>query len=291
MRGRLLLIALAVGCASLARAVIVYGGDGTQNTTAPGNGAPWDHVGTLNGATGVFLGNYNGSGWVITASHVGIGDFTVGGSTYTAAAGSGVQIGGADLFVFRLNTAPVLGNLSLSSTAPAIGSTVTMIGSGENRATGLTTWYVDTDTNPYTWSTSQFAGWDVTATGYFTTGGRTMRWGTNVIDGSTTFNNTALLYTTFNSVSGESQGAPGDSGGAVFYQNGSTWELAGVMAYIDTFSGQPGSTAVVGNQTDFVNLASYRGAILAAIPEPAHVALALGAAFAAVAGWHRRRRA
>src|SRR4051812_44329093 len=78
MRSRLLLLAAVVAAqlAPIARAVIVYGGDGTQNTTAPGNGAPWDHVGTIGGATGVFLGSYGGNSWVITANHVGAGDFT-----------------------------------------------------------------------------------------------------------------------------------------------------------------------------------------------------------------------
>jgi hypothetical protein len=291
MGSRLLLVALSVIWASAARAVIVYGGDGTQNTTAPGNGAPWDHVGTVNGLTGVYLGSYDGSGWVITANHVGIGNFTVGGTTYTAVGGSGVQIGSADLFVFRLSTAPLLSNLALSSTAPGIGSNVTMIGNGANRATSLTTWFVDTDTNPYTWSTSPTAGSDSTASGYEWSAGQTMRWGTNVIDGSTTLNSTSLLYTGFSAVTGEAQGAVGDSGGAVFYQNGGTWELAGIMAYIETFSGQPGSTAVVGNRTDFVNLADYRGAVLTAVPEPADIALVMGALVAAAACWRRRRRA
>src|SRR5437773_2137455 len=84
MRSRRLLPAffIAAQFVSVVRALVVYGGDGTQNTTAPGNGAPWDHVGTIGGATGVYLGSFGGGSWVITANHVGVGDFTLGGTTY-----------------------------------------------------------------------------------------------------------------------------------------------------------------------------------------------------------------
>jgi hypothetical protein len=166
-----------------------------------------------------------------------------------------------------------------------------MIGNGLGRAASLTTWHVNTTPDPWVWSTSSFVGETTTKDGYVWNGVNTMRWGTGQIGGSTTFNSTSLLYTTFAATSDSAQGATGDSGGGVFYYNGSSWELSGVMAYIDTFSGQPDSTAVVGNLTAFANIADYRGAILAAIPEPAEVAVWFGAAVLAVAFWRRKRTA
>jgi hypothetical protein len=288
MRSRALLLALLVGVAPIARAVIVAGPDGTINIGAPGDGAPWDHVGTIGGTTGVYLGAYGGGYWVITADHVGVGDFTVNNTTYTAVGGSGVQIAGADLLVFRLMTEPPLTSLALSATAPVASSSITMIGNGVNRDTSLTTWFVDTGTNPATWSTSFFGAANFATTGYLWGSGNTMRWGTNQITGTTTFNNTSLLYSTFDQV-GDAQGATGDSGGGVFYLNGSTWELTGIMDYIGTFNGQPGSTAVFDNTTMFADISDYRSAILTAIPEPANVAAWCAGLAAAFAAWSRRR--
>ena len=65
----------------------------TTNTTAPGSGAPWNHVGTIGGASGVYLGAFGDGYWVLTAAHVGLGNITLNRVTYTAVSGSGVQIG------------------------------------------------------------------------------------------------------------------------------------------------------------------------------------------------------
>src|SRR6266536_3050514 len=43
-----------------------------SNTNAPLDGAPWSNVGSVNGASGIYLG----SSWMLTASHVGAA-FTV----------------------------------------------------------------------------------------------------------------------------------------------------------------------------------------------------------------------
>ena len=62
----------------------------------------------------------------------------------------------------------------------------------------------------------------------------------------------------------------GDSGGAVFYDNGSQWELAGILFAISLLGGQPPSTSIYGNVTHMVDLAVYRDEILdvIALPEP-----------------------
>ena len=281
-------------CIAQAKAVIVAAGDGSQNTTAPTDNPGWANVGLLNGATGVYLGSYANGYWVLTATHVGLGNITLGGTTYNAVGGSGVQIGG-DLFAYRIATDPLLPTLSLSSTRPGNGSETLLIGQGRNRAAALTTWYVDTGVDPFTWSTTAFPEADVTAGGYFYGSGNTMRWGSNTIDGVITYNigtgATTGLQMDFDPIVGEAQGAPGDSGGALFYKNGSTWELAGIMSVIQTYNGQPGGTAVFGDGTIAVDLSAYTGALGAviAIPEPS--SWTLGAGMVALGGvvWRRRR--
>ena len=296
MRSRHLLAAFLIALsASAARAVIVAGLDGTQNATAPGNGAPWGHVGTIGGASGVYLGSFGGGFWVATATHVGAGSFTLNSVTYSVASGSAVQISGSDLTLFRITANPGLSNLTLSSSAPANGSSVTMIGNGVNRATSGTSWFVDTTPTPWVWSTSTFTGWDSTADGYLSGSGSAMRWGTNTISGTATYNvgtgNTTAFTTVFDNITGESQGATGDSGGAAFYLNGSTWELVGIMGAIGTFSGQPAGTSVFGNATYLASIPAYYSAITSAIPEPADIAVWFAGIAGGLAFWWRRRRA
>jgi hypothetical protein len=292
-----LLLTLSVGVLT-GRALVIAGSDGTQNTTNPGGGLPWDHVGSIGGASGVYLGAFGGGYWVATATHVGAGDFTLGSTTYSVASGSAVQVSGSDLTLFRLSSDPGLANLTLATTAPTAGSTITMVGRGVGNNSSLTTWFVDTTPPTPVWSTSNFAGADGTASGYAWAGAATMRWGSNTIEtGQPIFNSynigtgaTNSFVADFDAVSGQTQGAVGDSGGAAFYFNGSTWELAGIMGAIGTFSGQPGSTAVFGNVTYLIDLASYNGAIVSAIPEPAEIGCVIGGLAAGAAVWARRRR-
>lgn len=279
---------------STLRAVIVVGGDGTQNVTAPSDNPGWDNVGSLNGATGVYLGSYSSGYWVLTATHVGFGNITLAGNSYSAVPGSGVQVGG-DLYAFRIGADPQLANLTLSAVAPTVGAATLLIGNGLNRAPALTTWYIDVNTTPFTWSTTLFPAADTSVQGYFYGSGNSKRWGTNVIEGASTYNlgngNTTTLVVDFDA-DGDAQGAPGDSGGAMFYKNGSTWELAGILGAIGTFNGQPGSTAVANNITHAINLSAYNPALSAAIgiPEPATWAPLLGGVALATAVVARRRR-
>jgi hypothetical protein len=123
-----------------------------------------------------------------------------------------------------------------------------------------------------------------------------MRWGTNTIDATSSYDigtgNTAALTTTFSALTGEAQGSVGDSGGAMFYFNtgSSTWELAGILGAVGTFSNQPGSTAIFGDATYAADISSYRGAILTAIPEPATTAVWIGGVGAVAVVSLRRRR-
>jgi len=303
--------------AGSASAVIIDNGDGTGNTTAPPvNAAGWDHVGTVGGASGVYLGNR----WVLTAFHVAAGDLTLDGVTYQRDTNvDSVRIenpGGqgltqfTDLRLFKLADDPGLPKLEIASLGPVTDETVQLIGVGRDRAAALTPYFIDTDTDPPTWSTSASPDADATAAGYQWLGTRTKRWGTNTISDPDQIFDTdepqavnagngdvLSFFTDFDDTGGvtdEAQAAAGDSGGAVFRFNADTaeWELLGLMHAISFFEGQPGfdaagtRSAVYGNLTWAADLSAYRDSINAVVvPEPATAAV-----LACAALWMATRR-
>lgn len=288
--------------AAPARGVIIDSTTGTGNTTAPADNPGWANVGTVANGSAVYLGNR----WAITATHVWTGPTTFSGTTYQNVPGSEITLSNngavgktpyTDLVLYQLTTDPGLPALTIASSTPATGSAVTMIGAGRDRG-AFTTWSVNTGTTPYVWTVSST---NVAAAGYFWDSSRTMRWGTNNIETSQwvtyTIDNLKSVYTfdtTFNYsqvYSNEAQAAPGDSGGAIFHKNGSTWELAGIMLITDAISGQPGGTAVFGNNTFSADLSYYRSQIVQVVPEPGSIVLtAIGGITLAVAASKRRRR-
>jgi hypothetical protein len=265
-------ISFSVLLATPTRAVIVYGGDGTQNTSAPADDPGWANAGIRGGATGVYLGHH----WVLTAAHVGIGSIVLNGISYGAVSGSSIRLKNpdntdADLLLFQISGDPQLPALTVSSTTPANNSTVTMIGYGRNRAAEPTLWDASWNEDP-----------SGTREGYKWAAGQTMRWGQNTI-----VNNTHSFQTRFSASPNNAQAATGDSGGAVFFKNGETWELAGIIHSISLFSGQPSSTSVYkyplfpavmgtdGQRTYIADLSVYRDQIIAVVPEPSTWAMLL----------------
>jgi autotransporter-associated beta strand protein len=115
-------------------------------------------------------------------------------------------------------------------------------------------------------------------------GGQAIRWGQNQVTGTVTVtdqngHSTAGYYTSFNDPTfapgptalggNEAQASVGDSGGAVFFKNGSNWTLTGVMIGVYTYSSHPDSAnpansslAVFGELTAVADLTNYRSAIL-----------------------------
>ncbi len=289
-----LVAALLLLTAASLPAVIVAGGDGTQNTTSPTSDQGWSYVGSVNysdgnlNASGIYLGQYGGSYWVLTANHVansGLGSYTLNGTTYGFVTGSGQRVGTLDLYVVQISITdpgdPLLSvsNLSLATSSPLLDTPLTMVGYGRNRATDLTTYYVNTSTNPYTWSTTSSPN-TTKFYGYQYASGNTKRWGSNTSEGTSTQSGTTYLVTDFDAVVGEAQAAIGDSGGGVFAYNSATgqYELAGVMVSILGYSGQTPvgqlpSNAVFGNQTYSIDIATYRDDILSTVPEPSSLAL------------------
>jgi len=249
----LLVLALALGsCLTRpARAVIIDSGDGTGNTSAPAEDPGWAHVGARGGLTAIYLGN----GWVLTANHVQVGDVTFDGILYPAVANSHIRLENddaslPDLGVYRIDPSPELPILPIRATTPPVDTAVIMIGKGRNRGSA-TSWDPDGPAGPYD--------------GYEWGLGMAMRWGTNLVEGFSRAVNTECFYTDFTEgePSHEAQAATGDSGGAVFIENGDTWEIAGVLLAIGPYEEQPAETALYGNSTYAADLALYRDQIIA----------------------------
>ena len=293
--GCLLCLIGLVAWPPLAHAVIVYDGDGTQNVADFATTDPRNRVGIVGTSlSGVYLGSVGGQGWVLTANHVGAGNFTLYKKEYSAVADSAVRLtntdgSAADLLLYRIDTSLNWPLLSLSGSSLSTGTAVTMIGNGYNRSADLMTWYVDGTS----WSTVPSAARTKTGYLYSSPLSRTLRWGTNTVDHDSSllsFNNTICAATTFDAAPGDAQAASGDSGGGVFSQGSDgSWSLVGTMVAIGYTAPD---RALVGDVTLIADLSAYRSQILTTIPEPATVPVLLGLAtlgFVVVRRLRRRR--
>jgi hypothetical protein len=259
-----------------AGAVVIDTGDGSGNTSPPGDDPGWDAVGIAGGLTGVYLGR----GWVLTANHVGEKDITLAGAVYPAVLGSKIQFmtdasTPADLALYRIEGRPSLPAVVLSASLPVAGvDEVTLIGRGWNREATLTEWTAD-------WT--EFPPGPAVYSGFKQASGATMRWGSNLVEqADVRVNTTQSFLVTFDESGGvlhESQAVSGDSGGAAFIKRDGLWELAGILFARALFPDQPSATAVFGNQSIAADVSFYREQILAAM-NPEIPALPLPAVFA-----------
>lgn len=270
---RLLLYFLLVGLllGTRVEAVIVAGGDGSQNTSSPSGGQGWDYVGKIDKANVYSSVTYISNNWFITAHHIKVLDnptsVLLGGSPYLIDPNSWTRLansesGNADLSMFRVVGGTVgLPGLTVRSSATANGSDLTMIGNGRNRQSSETTW-----------NSSWVEGGKPTAyRGYKWASDSAKRWGTNLkdadvglINSGENFGITDMFSTDFDKTGGttdEAQGATYDSGGGVFLNNGGDWELTGIMLLTPVYNGQPGSTAVYGNLTYMADMRYYAAQI------------------------------
>ena len=298
---RCLFAALILVLTPAAHAVVINTLSGNGNTNAPADDPGWANVGYINGASGIYLG----AGWVLTAAHVGAGNITFSGISYAPLAGTTVQLTNntigrttnTDLLMFQLASTPAgLGPLTLASTAPTLGTAVTMIGAGRDRG-DFTKWNINQATTPWTWTVTSSDNPD--AAGYQTLDTNSMRWGTNTIstnnlwvsvaNGSRDVKSFVTTFTETASASDEAQAVLGDSGGAVFSKKESAWELSGVIFAVNGYNGQPSATAIFGNTTFSADLSYYAPQIMSIIPEPSTYAL-LAVSAAALAFAYRRKR-
>lgn len=259
-------VGLATLCAVSFRAGAVVDANSSSNTNAPADGAPWLNVGEIGGGpSGVYLGG----GWVLTASHVGVGSIVLVNSTFTPD-GTSLRLTNADgtatdLVMFHLSAFPPLPSIPLVTSTPAAFAQIDMIGFGLIAGSAQTNF-------------GAYSG--------FYWGASHKSWGNNKVNlgGVTTINagygNISVFATDFTApgtigpasqTSDEAQVAPGDSGGAAFQKVGSVWQLAGILDAEQFLVNQPGSTAVYGDKSYAADIATYRSQIegvLSATPIP-----------------------
>ncbi len=272
------------------QAIVISGGQDSANLSAPADDPGWARVGRVGtNGSGVYLGH----GWVITANHVfSKTSFTVeGDTTYNKLPGqaSGVQLGddpgdeNIDLYMFRVDVSVGnlngLGDLQITSSAPANNIQGVHIGTGEGQtSSSKTKWYVDTSPITWVWDTSPFGGWDTNEYGYSWAGNlsRDTRWSfQDVYDSNHDFNiegnGIEGFATDFEELSDHGMVADNDSGSGFFVKDGSVWKLAGIAHSIgNTSNGQPDFTSVYGNWSLYSDLSAYSDQIgdTLALPEP-----------------------
>jgi len=284
----LIFLFLASLSATPVRAIETSGG---YNTTPPtssnipnwnigwgnANVTGWNYGGIVDGkstgneeyCSGVYLGN----GWVLTAGHVGWGNFTLNGILYTPIPDSAQTFtdsnGTADLCLFAIASPPSLPSLIISSGAPVafaskqiLGSTAALLGiGGASVATDAPSWGIDTVTEideplPVT-ATINGASYTFNSHDFFTDNGTVTR-------GSHPYNW---------SIINNSMVVNGDSGGGDFIYNSTTqkWELAGINEATGSWTGANGDPYYGnGSFSAFVQL-SYYASQITPIIETAYV--------------------
>jgi len=293
------LIAMVVLSSSQVRGGMIL--DEVSDTLYTNYGKRFAAVGKVGTASGTLIA----PNWVVTAGHVGIANFTIGGTTYAAAEmikhpqflANGSDVGyGYDIAVIRLST-PVAG----------IAPMPIYIGNSELGALLSITGYGETG---------------VGSTGQSSNPG-TLRGGTNVADAILSFENgpggqlgaqDSVIVSDFDPLASrdpsgsfntlgsrdatelEYHVAIGDSGGGVFLQENGTWYLAGVNSFAISQRGYLGSgntlTFGYGAVSGFTRISSFRDFIQSAtgVPEPSSLGLLISIAMGYPAGrWVRRK--
>lgn len=203
--------------------------DPTHNTeTAPSGplaGSGWQYQGLF----GSFLGTAISPNHFITATHVGVASSTFvsknyfnGGSDITyninTAANGGLgywNIAGTDLRIFQI-TGTFSSYAPLYTATNEVGKDLVVMGRGTQRGTTVTLGANDIG---WLWGTVDHKA----------------RWGTNQVAATITLSGADYLYATFDAGVGgdEAHLSSGDSGGAVFINDGGVWKLAGINYAVD----------------------------------------------------------
>ena len=220
----ILLCILLIWAAPLdARAVILYAtGDPAVNTTAP-TGELADSGWQYQGQFGGFLGTPIAPQFFITAKHIGHAGtvFTFNGVNYTL--GRQYADPQSDLAIWQVSGAfPFVA--PLYTRGDEVGQRLVVIGRGTERGGEI-----------YRDGTLRGWGWGA--------GTAVQRWGENLVSGAFTNSNPSdpLLAAAFdaNGLPNEAHLSSGDSGGAVFLQDGPLWKLAGINYAVDALWSEP----------------------------------------------------
>lgn len=282
--GKVLIVLAMVGvlCSS-APGIIISTGQPLSDTEVAAGFTYWDNIGwrgTLTGSNSDGSCVYLGDSWVLTANHVGSGNVIFDGVTYAEIAGTSQQISNADARVFRIaNPSASLQAVTIFDGQLSSGTAVKMFGTGLDQEPDKTYWRVTPSGPDFIWSEVPTKN-QADASGYYWANSpatRIKRWGTNEIDDVFTSSGRYYFETAFDEGDTvyEANAADKDSGGAVFTNNGGSWELIGISIALSYWADQPDAavdwvdwSTSSGNRTRMVDLTQYRDEILAATPEP-----------------------
>jgi hypothetical protein len=248
-------------------AMVLAAGDSTTNTPESRTGLPLDHVGVVNnGESGVYLGDYHGKSWVLTANHGGPGSFELGDITYDAVAGAAHQLLNpdstpSDILLFQIDGDPGLSPLNLVTASPAKGAQVYMIGFGQSGQPNRSYW-ID---HGGPWIPTVADDPAANRIGYLWTGVQPgpEHWGIGSVAGSTRgINQTCAFYTKFLDQMNNACATGGDSGGGVFIRQGNQWQLIGMLDALGGLPNQPAGTSVLNDSINVIaDLSQYRAQI------------------------------
>src|SRR6267142_5254559 len=209
---------------SAGHAVILYATADRNGAPAPGSIAeiPWN----LQGQWGAFLGTPIAPNYFITAVHVG-GDsssiFNFRGSNYTIDASfgtnGGAAIPGSDLRIWKVNeTFPAFAPLyGTSSSTIETNKHMLVVGRGTQRGDEVS---VNGTLKGWQWGTTDLV----------------QSWGENTVSGIVSGNAEQGDFVAFDFTAGaanEGTLSGFDSGGGVFIQQGTEWQLAGINFGVD----------------------------------------------------------
>lgn len=214
--GGAILLALLM-CATVGEGVILYRtGDPAANTTEPGGplaGSGWQYEGNF----GAFLGTAIAPHYFITAKHLGkVADkFIYHGTNYTIV--RGFADSQSDLQIFEVTEA-LPKYASLYQRSDEMGQHLVVIGRGTQRGSAKVV-------------SGQVRGWE------YGPSDSVWRWGENKV-ASVHENHLCVRFGGGRFVE-EAHLSAGDSGGAVFLNDGGIWKLAGINSDVDHFASGP----------------------------------------------------
>lgn len=211
-----MVLACTAGLMMRMDALVFYSsGATTFNASAP-TGSLANSGWQFQGRWGSFLGTPVARSFFLTAKHVGGsvgGVFSWNGVNYTTVAK--VDHPTADLTLWRVSgTFPSFAPLYTAGNE--VGKPLVVFGRSAARGAAVTV----TNASP-----GPLRGW-----AWGSAGGGTVRWGQNTVEAVTTLGGASYLVAAFDRSGGVNEAtlAGGDSGGAVFIQDGGTWKLAGI---------------------------------------------------------------